>query len=159
MAHGGFAMLDDIVAGLFAMHHTPHGDCHMTQWLPAALAALMFFGLWGFFSKLAIIYIDSKSALIYQSIGVFIIGIITLSLLDFKPAGDMKGLSFGILTGLAYGIGCLFYFIAADKGKLITLSPHRTISNYHDRAFIYCYARHAIQAVCWDCFLLKIYLL
>jgi transporter family protein len=93
----------------------------MTQWLPAALFSLFSFGLWGFFSKLAINYIDSKSALIYQSIGVFIIGAITLSLLDFKPAGDIKGLSFGIMTGIAYGIGCLFYFIAADKGKLITV--------------------------------------
>jgi transporter family protein len=93
----------------------------MTEWLPAALLALISFGFWGFFSKLSILYIDSKSALIYQSIGVFIIGILTLSLLDFKPAGDMKGLSFGLLTGLAYGIGCLFFFIAADKGKLVTV--------------------------------------
>jgi uncharacterized membrane protein len=97
------------------------GDIPMTQWLPAALLALFSFGLWGFFSKLAINYIDSKSALIYQSAGVFIIGLIALLILDFKPANDMKGLSFSLLTGLAYGIGCLFYLIAADKGKIITV--------------------------------------
>lgn len=93
----------------------------MTQWLPAALLALFSFGLWGLFSKLAIVYIDSKSALIFQTVGVLIVGIITLSLLNFKPETDFKGLSFGLLTGIAYGVGCLFYLIAADKGKIITI--------------------------------------
>jgi len=93
----------------------------MTQWLPAALLALFSFGLWGFFSKLALGYVDSKSALIFQTIGVLIIGSITLSLIHFKPATDMKGIGFGLLTGIAYGIGCLFYLIAADKGKISTV--------------------------------------
>lgn len=93
----------------------------MTQWLPAALLALFGFGLWGFFSKLALLYIDAKSALVFQTVGVMVVGFITLMLLDFKPAVDFRGLSFGLLTGLAYGIGCLFYLIAADKGKVTTV--------------------------------------
>lgn len=93
----------------------------MTQWLPAAIFSLLSFGLWGFFSKLTITYIDSRSALVFQAIGVLVIGFITLALLQFKPATDIKGISYGILTGLAYGVGCLFYFIAADRGKLITV--------------------------------------
>lgn len=93
----------------------------MTAWLPAALLSLFSFGLWGFFTKLAIGYVDSKSALIYQTLGVLIIGVITLGMMNFRPAIEVKGMSYGLLTGLAYGIGCLFYFIAADKGKLITV--------------------------------------
>jgi bacterial/archaeal transporter family protein len=93
----------------------------MTQWLPAALMALLSFGLWGLFTKLAIVHIDSKSALVFQTIGVLIIGVITLSLINFKPATDMKGLGFGLLTGIAYAVGCLFYFIAVDRGKVITV--------------------------------------
>lgn len=93
----------------------------MTQWLPAALLSLFSFGLWGLFTKLSIVHIDSKSALVFQALGVLIIGIITLSMMDFKPATNIKGLSFGLLTGIAYGIGCLFYFIAADRGKVSTV--------------------------------------
>lgn len=93
----------------------------MSQWLPAALFALFSFGVWGLFTKLAIVYIDSKSALVFQTIGVAIVGLIILGLIDFKPALHVKGLSFGILTGVAYAVGCLFYFIAADKGKIITV--------------------------------------
>ena len=90
-------------------------------WLSASLFSLFSFGLWGFFTKLSISYVDSKSALVFQTIGVLIIGLITLTNLDFKPATDMKGIGFGLLTGIAYGIGCLFYFVAADKGKMVTV--------------------------------------
>jgi transporter family protein len=90
-------------------------------WFPAAMVSLICFGLWGFFSKITIEYIDAKSALVYQSIGVLLIGILALALLNFKPATEIKGISFGFLTGLAYGVGCLFYFIAADKGKVTTV--------------------------------------
>lgn len=93
----------------------------MTEWLPAALIALMSFGLWGLFTKLAIVYIDSKSALVFQTVGVLIVGLIALTLVNFKPATEIKGLSFGLLTGIAYGVGCLFYFIAVGKGKVTTV--------------------------------------
>ena len=93
----------------------------MTTWLPAALLSLLSFGLWGFFSKMAVTYIDSKSALIYQTIGGLIIGLLALSLVNFKPTLELKGFSYAILTGAAYAIGCFLYFFAASKGKAITV--------------------------------------
>jgi bacterial/archaeal transporter family protein len=93
----------------------------MIHWLPAAILSLFSFGLWGLFTKLAIVHIDSKSALVFQTAGVLIVGLVALSMLNFKPDLHIKGLGFGLLTGLAYGIGCLFYFIAADKGKVMTV--------------------------------------
>ena len=97
----------------------------MSTWLPSALIALVCFGLWGILTKLTVFHIDSKSALVFQTLGVLIVGIITLTQLDFKPVTNFKGISYGILTGLAYGVGCMFCFIAADKGKanmVITLT-------------------------------------
>lgn len=91
------------------------------NWFPAAVLALFSFGLWGFFTKLAVNHIDSKSALIYQTLGVAIVGLIMLSSVNFKPTSNPKGLMYALLTGGAYGIGCLFYFIAASKGKIITV--------------------------------------
>src|SRR5438046_2654666 len=93
----------------------------MSAWLPAALLSLLSFGLWGLFTKLTVIHIDSKSALIYQTIGVIIIGVLALGMMKWKPATDAKGFSYAVLTGIAYGVGCLFYFIAASKGKIITI--------------------------------------
>jgi len=93
----------------------------MANWLPAAILSLLSFGIWGFFTKLAVVHIDSRSALIYQTLGVVVIGFIALSLMKFKPATDTKGLIYAVLTGVAYGVGCLFYFVAASKGKIITV--------------------------------------
>lgn len=91
------------------------------NWVFASLLALMSFGLWGLFTKLAVTHLDYKSALIYQTLGVLVIGIITLGLAGFKPVTQLKGSSYAVLTGVAYSIGCLFYFIAASKGKIITV--------------------------------------
>ncbi len=93
----------------------------MTNWLSAAFLSLLSFGLWGLFTKLTVVHIDSRSALVYQTIGVVIVGIFALGLMNFKPATDTKGLFYAILTGAAYGVGCLFYFVAASKGKITTV--------------------------------------
>jgi len=93
----------------------------MINWLPAALFSLLSFGLWGFFTKLAVLHIDSKSALIYQTVGVLVIGLIAFNFMNFKIATDTKGMVYAGLTGIAYGIGCLFYFIAASRGKIATV--------------------------------------
>lgn len=90
-------------------------------WFPAALISLFSFGLWGFFTKMAITYIDAKSALFYQAIGIACIGLITLVLLKFKPDSEIKGMSFGLLSGVATGIGSLLYLVASDKGKVTTV--------------------------------------
>ncbi|HSW70586.1 MAG TPA: GRP family sugar transporter [Gammaproteobacteria bacterium] len=91
------------------------------SFVPASLLALFSFGLWGLFTKQAVLHINYKSALIYQTLGVLIVGMFTLALVKFKPTTNLKGLSYSLLTGAAYSIGCLFYFIAASKGKIITV--------------------------------------
>ncbi len=91
------------------------------NWMFASFFSLLSFGMWGFFSKLSVLHIDSKSAMIYQSIGVAVIGVVALTMMNFKPAMGVKGVGYATLTGLAYGIGCLFFLIAASKGKIITV--------------------------------------
>lgn len=93
----------------------------MPNWLISSFIALLFFGLWGFFSKLALFHLNAKTALILQTVGVVIISLFMLKGLDYKTIWHPKGTHFGILTGVAYGLGCLFYLIAADKGKLVTV--------------------------------------
>lgn len=93
----------------------------MLNWLPASIFALTSFGLWGLFTKLSVEYIDFKSALIYQTLGVVLVGLIGLKLVAFKPEMSSKGFLFSCLTGIAYAVGCLFYFMAASRGKIITV--------------------------------------
>jgi transporter family protein len=91
------------------------------NWFTASFFALLSFGLWGFFTKLSVVHIDARSALVFQTVGVAVIGLITLGLINFKPMFETKGITYSVLTGMAYGVGCLFYFVAASKGKIITV--------------------------------------
>jgi transporter family protein len=91
------------------------------NWAAASFFALSGFGLWGFFTKLSVVHIDAKSALVFQTLGVVIVGLFTLGFMNFKPETNIKGFGYAVLTGVAYGVGCLFYFVAASKGKIITV--------------------------------------
>jgi len=93
----------------------------MPSWLLSSLVSLLFFGLWGFFSKLALFHVNSKVTLIMQTLGVVIISLFLLKNIEIRDFFPAKGAYFGILTGAAYGLGCLFYLIAVDKGKLTTV--------------------------------------
>jgi transporter family protein len=93
----------------------------MINWLPTALLSLLSFGLWGLFSKLSLNYIDSRSALIFQTAGVLLIGLFVFGTSNLKLATDSRGLIYAVLTGIAYSLGCYLYLIAADKGKISTI--------------------------------------
>lgn len=91
------------------------------NWLLPAFISLFCFGLWGFLTKLATLYIDEKSGYIYQGLGVAIIALILLVSMKFKPASNPKGLLLALCSGLATGAGCVAYFYAASKGKISTV--------------------------------------
>lgn len=90
----------------------------MDNWLLSAGIAILLYGFWGFFPKLAVTYIQPMSALIYQVSGTMLVGMLCLYLVDFRPDTHPKGILFGILTGVAGILGTLFYFAAARKGNI-----------------------------------------
>ncbi len=89
----------------------------MADWLKFALLALVMWGLWGFFPKLATNYLEPKSALIYEVIGAIIVGILTLFLVGFKPEFHTRGIAFAVLTGIGGSLGALFFLYAINKCK------------------------------------------
>lgn len=90
----------------------------MSAWLAPALAALLCFGLWGFFPKLAVAHLDPRSALVYQSLGSLLVGLLVLASLHFSPAFHARGVLFAFLTGVAGVTGTLCFFAAAERGKI-----------------------------------------
>ncbi|MDH5525041.1 MAG: EamA family transporter [Desulfobulbaceae bacterium] len=90
----------------------------MEKWMAASLLALIIYGFWGFFPKLAVQYISPPSALIYEIAGAMLVGLIALLLVRFQPDVHPKGILFAMLTGITGMIGTLFYFYAASRGKI-----------------------------------------
>ncbi len=90
----------------------------MTAWWWSALAALVLYGLWGFLPKLAMGHISPRSALVYETAGALLVGLVALGQLGFKPETNARGILFAVLTGVAGMAGTLFYFQAARSGKI-----------------------------------------
>lgn len=95
----------------------------MKDWLIFSLLALLLWGLWGFFPKLASNYISSKSFLIYDIIGTVAIGVIVLFVTGFKLETHNLGITYGILAGIAGTLGLLFFLFAISKGKVSIIAP------------------------------------
>ncbi|MEN8136481.1 MAG: EamA family transporter [Thermodesulfobacteriota bacterium] len=90
----------------------------MINWLPATLASLVLFGLWGFFPKLAMAHLDSRSALIYHAIGSLLVALVVLFTLKMQPAFHPRASLFAVLTGVAGFAGTLCFFAAASRGRI-----------------------------------------
>jgi transporter family protein len=79
------------------------------------MMALVTFGLWGFFPKLAVNYINPVSALIYQVLGGILVGFIGMLLMGFRPQTHPLGILFALLTGVTGVLGTFFYYAAAIR--------------------------------------------
>jgi transporter family protein len=90
----------------------------MASWLFWTILAMVTFGAWGFFPKLAVNYISPQSALIYQVIGGMLVGFVGLALLNFKPETQPLGILYALLTGVTGVLGTLFYYLAASRGQI-----------------------------------------
>jgi len=89
----------------------------MNDWLIFSILALILWGIFGLFPKLATNYISPKSAFVYEILGALIVGIVVLSIIGFKPEINTKGFTFAILAGIIGSLGLLFFFFAISKGK------------------------------------------
>ena len=90
----------------------------MDSWFIWTILAMITFGAWGFFPKLAVNYISPQSALIYQVIGGLLVGIVGLAMINFKPETHPMGILYAFLTGITGVLGTLFYYAAASRGQI-----------------------------------------
>lgn len=90
----------------------------MDKWLFFSLLAFLFWGLWGFFPKIASNCISSENILIYQTLGCLLVVIFIPFLLKFQIEFNLKGVLFSFLGGVAGTLGSLFFLYAVRMGKL-----------------------------------------
>jgi transporter family protein len=105
----------------------------MKEWLLPTFGTIVFWGLWGFIPKITTKYISPKSAIVFETLGGIILGIVILISLKFKPDIHPKGVLLAVLTGLLGFAGALCFLYAALKGPislvavLSALSPIITV--------------------------------
>ena len=86
-------------------------------WLLYAIIAMLFYGLWAFFPKMATLYLPTKEILLYQIIGVLTVGFIVLITSRNRLQINTPGLIFAILGGAAGLLGTLFFLKSLAIGK------------------------------------------
>ena len=90
----------------------------MELWIIYSLIAIVLWGFWSFFGKLATNYIPSTSIKIVDTIGFLIIAVILLFVTKFKIPSSKIGIGYAILAGLFAASGGVFYYLALKNGKL-----------------------------------------
>jgi len=88
------------------------------NWLTTAFIAFALFGLWGFFPKLAVSYINPASAIIYEVAGTVAVGLLAMKIVGFRPEVHPKGILYAVLTGVTGMLGTLFLFYSVKNGKV-----------------------------------------
>ena len=90
----------------------------MSSWVCWSLLALLTWGFWGFFPKLATRYMSPQSIMIYEVIAGLAIAGVCLFIAGFRPETHPKGILYSFLTGVAGLLGGLFYLFAVGRGKV-----------------------------------------
>ncbi len=93
----------------------------MISYILLAFIALFAWGLWAFFPKLATNYIEPKSSLIFQSVAVLIVAVVTLFIMGFKVETHPKGILFALLAGLFGIIGSASFMYAIKLGSPVVV--------------------------------------
>jgi len=90
----------------------------MDNWLTTAFIAFALYGLWGFFPKLAVSYINPASAIVYEVAGTIVVGLLAMKIVGFRPEVHPKGILYAVLTGVTGMLGTLFFFYSVKNGKV-----------------------------------------
>jgi transporter family protein len=90
----------------------------MRGWLLNSLMALVCFGLWGFFPKIAVRYISPRSALIHEVMGGVLVAGVTWLSMSKGIEYDLRGATPAFITGIVGYLGMFFFLHAVDLGKV-----------------------------------------
>ncbi|MBI4498295.1 MAG: EamA family transporter [Chloroflexi bacterium] len=90
----------------------------MHAWFTFSLIALLLWGCWGLFDKIATSYMDPKSVAMFVGPVSFMISLGLLASVHFRPELHPHGVVFALLGALAAGFGGVAYIYAISTGNI-----------------------------------------
>ena len=94
-----------------------------SAWLVYALLCVVWWGVWGFLSKLGSDQASPQQLQILFTAGIIPPSILALAQLGFKVETDRRGAIYGILNGIFSGLGMLAYYAALSRGQASIVGP------------------------------------
>ena len=98
----------------------------MAQTYTYFIFILLAWGLWGFFGKYALKYINPTSLILFETIGAIVIQLIVVIFLfyyKYKFDTNQTGITLAVLTALFGVIGTILFFFTLSKTKASVLVP------------------------------------
>ena len=92
-------------------------------WLGYALLCIFWWGLWGFLSKVGSASANPQQMQILFTLGMLPVAIGMLLHMRGKLDRDRLGISYGLLSGIATGLGTLGYFAALRQQDASVVTP------------------------------------
>jgi transporter family protein len=93
------------------------------HWLWYALLCVFWWGLWGFLSKIGSVAASPMQMQILFTLGMLPVAIAMLLQMRWKLDGDGRGITYGLLCGIATGVGTLGYYAALRDQNASVVTP------------------------------------
>jgi transporter family protein len=100
----------------------------MHNWFLAASVSFVCWGIWGFIPKITTRYINPMSAMVFEAVGVIIMGFVILAVLGFRPETHPKGVGLALITGVLGITGALGFLFAVKSGKVSVVAMFTAMS-------------------------------
>ena len=95
----------------------------MSGWLSFALLALIFWGLWGVFSKVAASHLPSWVIFLVELVVYVVVGGFILGLMRTPVTWSLPGLAAAVAAGLCGGWALFFFLKALSTGPAAVVVP------------------------------------
>ena len=96
---------------------------HFPVWLWYALLCIFWWGLWGFLSKIGSGTASPMQMQILFTLGMLPVAVGMLVRMRGKLDRDRAGITYGLLSGIATGVGALGYFAALHEQNASVVTP------------------------------------
>ncbi|HEX9136927.1 MAG TPA: EamA family transporter, partial [Nitrospirota bacterium] len=89
----------------------------MPGWFMPAVTALLLWGVWGLFQKLATNQMPPRSVYLVGAGGAIAVVLVMLASSGFPLQVNTRGILFAVLAGISSSLGGLLFLHAVSKGK------------------------------------------
>jgi len=125
--------------GIFGKRHS--------AWLLYALLCVVWWGVWGYLSKLGSDQASPQQLQVLFTIGIIPPSVLALAQLGFKVETDRRGAIYGILNGIFTGLGMLAYYAALARGQASIVGPFTALFPLLTLALAFAFLRERINRV------------
>jgi bacterial/archaeal transporter family protein len=101
----------------------PTEPSRIPAWVWYALLGILLWGLWGFLSKIGSVSADPMQMQILFTLGMLPVALAMLVRMRSKLDRDNRGVTYGVLCGVATGLGTLGYYAALREQTASVVTP------------------------------------